>query len=217
LDAGFDSRRLRRMNNGIEFASFASSRTKEEAKSSLGLAGKTIVMFMGRLSEQKSLPTLLNAFSTARKNCRTLHLLLLGDGPSRLELEFQAEKLGMTANVTFAGSQRDVRPYLEAADVFALPSVSEGISNALLEAMSTGLACVVTPVGGNADVLDNGACGILLPPRDESAWAAALAELGNDSQRRDRLGAAARSRVRERYDFSVVGGQYESLYRELTR
>ncbi|MFZ5857955.1 MAG: glycosyltransferase family 4 protein [Chloroflexota bacterium] len=217
LAAGFDSRRLRRMNNGIEFAFFSSARTKDEAKSSLRLAGKTVVMFMGRLSEQKSLPTLLNAFSAARKKCPALHLLLLGDGPSRSELEFQAEKLGITSNVTFAGSQRDVRPYLEAADIFGLPSVSEGISNALLEAMSAGLACVVTPVGGNADVLDNGACGLLLPPRDESAWAASLAELGNDSLRRERLGAAARSRVRERYDFSVVGGQYESLYRELTR
>lgn len=217
LEAGFDPRRLRRMNNGIEFASFSSTRTKDEAKSSLGLDGKIVVMFMGRLSEQKSLPTLLNAFSAARKNSPALHLLLLGDGPSRPDLEFQAEKLGITANVTFAGSQRDVRPYLEAADIFALPSVSEGISNALLEAMSAGLACVATPVGGNAEVLDNGACGVLLPPRDESAWAAALAELGNDSQRREHLGAAARSRVRERYDFSVVGGQYESLYRELTR
>jgi glycosyltransferase involved in cell wall biosynthesis len=217
LEAGFDPRRLRRMNNGIEFASFSSSRTKDEAKSALGLDGKIIVMFMGRLSEQKSLPTLLNALSAARKQCPALHLLLLGDGPSRRDLEFQAEKLGISANVTFAGSQNDVRPYLEAADIFALPSVSEGISNALLEAMSAGLACVVTPVGGNAEVLDAGACGVLLPPRDESAWAAALAELGNDSQRRERLGAAARQRVRERYDFSVVGGQYESLYRELTR
>jgi glycosyltransferase involved in cell wall biosynthesis len=217
LEAGFDPRRLRRMNNGIEFASFSSSRTKDEAKSALGLDGKLIVMFMGRLSEQKSLPTLLNAFDAARKQCPALHLLLLGDGPSRRDLEFQAEKLGISANVTFAGSQNDVRPYLEAADIFALPSVSEGISNALLEAMSAGLACVVTPVGGNAEVLDAGACGVLLPPRDESAWAAALAELGNDSQRRERLGAAARQRVRERYDFSVVGGQYESLYRELTR
>lgn len=217
LAAGFDSRRLRRMNNGIEFASFASTRAKDEAKSSLGLGGKVVVMFMGRLSEQKSLPTLLNAFSSARKNFPALHLLLLGDGPSRPDLEFQAEKFGMTANVTFAGSQRDVRPYLEAADIFALPSVSEGISNALLEAMSAGLACVATPVGGNAEALDNGACGVLLPPRDESAWAAALAELGTDSQRRERLGAAARQRVRERYDFSVVGSQYESLYRELTR
>lgn len=217
LSAGFDPRRLRRMNNGIDFESFSSTRTKEEAKSALKLNGKVIVLFMGRLSEQKSLPTLFNAFAAARKDCPALHLLLLGDGPSRRDLEFQAERLGITADVTFAGSQRDVHPYLEAADVFALPSISEGISNALLEAMSAGLACIATPVGGNAEVLDYGACGVLLPPRDESAWAAALAEMGNDSQRRDRLGAAARQRVRERYDFSIVGAQYESLYRELTR
>ena len=215
--AGFDPCRLRRMNNGIDFESFSSTRTKEEAKFALNLSEKVIVLFVGRLSEQKSLPTLLNAFALARKNCPTLHLLLLGDGPSRPALESQAEMLGILGSMTLAGSLRDVHPYLEAADVFALPSVSEGISNALLEAMSAGLACVATPVGGNAEVLDAGACGVLLPPRDESAWAAALAELGNDSQRRERLGTAARQRVRERYDFSIVGGQYESLYRELTR
>jgi glycosyltransferase involved in cell wall biosynthesis len=217
LAAGFDPRRLRRMNNGIDIGSFSSTRSKDESKSALKLNGKVVVLFMGRLSEQKSLPTLLDAFALARKNCPALHLLLLGDGPARPALEFQAEALGISGNVTFAGSQRDVHPYLEAADVFALPSVSEGISNALLEAMSAGLACVATPVGGNAEVLDQGACGVLVAPRDESAWAAALAELGNDSQRRERLGTAARQRVRERYDFSVVGEQYEALYRELTR
>ncbi len=217
LAAGFDPRQLRRMNNGVDFESFSPTRSKAEARSKLKLDGKVIILFVGRLSEQKSLPTLINAFAVARKNSAALHLLLLGDGPSRPALESQTEALGISECVTFAGSQRDVRAYLEAADVFALPSISEGISNALLEAMSAGLACVATPVGGNAEVLNSGACGILVPPRDESAWAAALAELGNDSQRRERLGAAARARVRERYDFSVVGGQYESLYRELTR
>ena len=115
----------------------------------------------------------------------------------------------------FAGSQRDVRPYFEAADVFALPSVAEGISNALLEAMSFGVACAATPVGGNTEVLDGGNCGLLVPAGDESAWAEALAGLGNDSARRERLGAAGRQRVRERYDFSVVGQQYEKLYAAL--
>lgn len=217
LSAGFNPHRLCRMNNGIDIESFSSTHSKAESKSALKLDGKVIVLFMGRLSEQKSLPTLLNAFALARKNCSTLHLLLLGDGPSRPALESQAGALGILDNVTFAGSQRDVRPWLEAADVFALPSVSEGISNSLLEAMSAGLACIATPVGGNAQVLDVGVCGILLPPRDESAWAAALAGLGNDSQRRERLGMAARQRVRTCYDFSIVGEQYESLYRGLAR
>jgi glycosyltransferase involved in cell wall biosynthesis len=217
LAAGFDPRRLRRMNNGIDFELFSSDCSKSDARSALKLDGKVIVLFMGRLSEQKSLPTLLNAFALARENCPALHLLLLGDGPSRAALESLADALAVSDNVTFAGSQRDVHPYLTAADVFALPSVSEGISNALLEAMSAGLACVATPVGGNAEVLESGACGMLVAARDVSAWAAALSDLGNDSQRCERLGTAARQRVRERYDFSVVGEQYESLYRELTR
>ena len=213
LAAGFDPQRIRRMNNGIGAQKFAPRRARPAAKEKMGLADKVIVLFMGRLAEQKSLPTLLNSFAVAHKSIPDLPLLLLGDGPARPALEEQARSLGLTNSVTFAGSQRDVMPYLEAADMFALPSLAEGISNSLLEAMSAGLACVATPVGGNAEVL--GECGVLVPAGDERAWAEALAALGADPARRERLGAAASQRVRACYDFSVVGRQYEALYAEL--
>lgn len=215
LSAGFDPQRVRRMNNGIDAGAFVSASSRQEAQSALGLGGKVIVLSMGRLAAQKSLPVLLRSFAGALPDCPALHLLVLGDGPERAALEALAKSLEISNRVTFAGNQADVRPYLNAADLFALPSASEGISNALLEAMSAGLACLATPVGGNTEVLDAGRSGLLLPVGDVTAWSKALVELGQSAQARERLGKAAQERIRSEYDFDVVGARYEALYAEL--
>jgi len=171
---------------------------------------------VGRLAAQKSLPTLLEGLAQALPACSSLHLLLVGDGPERPALAHQAHALGLDGHVTFAGQQSDVRPYFEAADLFVLPSAAEGISNALLEAMSAGLACLATPVGGSPAVLEQGRCGLLLPVGQAAAWGQALAELGRDPERRQRLGQAAQQRIFSQYDFGVVGAQYEALYARLS-
>jgi glycosyltransferase involved in cell wall biosynthesis len=141
--------------------------------------------------------------------------LIVGDGPEKAALEEQTRALGIQRHVTFTGAQKNVRPYLQAADIFLLPSLTEGISNALLEAMSAGLACMTTPVGGSYEVLAGGRYGKMAGVEDAAAWAAALVELGNDPALRARLGALARQRILEEYDFNVVGARYETLYREL--
>jgi glycosyltransferase involved in cell wall biosynthesis len=123
--------------------------------------------------------------------------------------------LHIKQHVTFAGNQADVRPYLQAANIFALPSASEGISNALLEAMSAGLACMATPVGGNPHVLDQGRCGMILPVGDVQAWSVALSSLGLSAQLRERFGQAALDRVRSEYDLEIAGARYMALYAEL--
>jgi glycosyltransferase involved in cell wall biosynthesis len=215
ISAGFNPQRLRRMNNGIDAKAFASSASRHDAQSALGLAGKVVVLSMGRLAAQKALPMLFQSFAAALPGCPSLHLLVLGDGPERAALEALAKSLNISQHVTFAGNQADVKPYLNAADLFVLPSASEGISNALLEAMSAGLACLATPVGGNTAVLDDGRCGMLLPVGDVRAWSETLIQLGQSSWARERLGKAAQERVQNEYDFSVVGERYASLYADL--
>jgi glycosyltransferase involved in cell wall biosynthesis len=215
LAAGFDPKRLRRMNNGIDAKAFAPLASRPDAQSALGLAGKVVVLSMGRLAAQKSLPMLFQAFAAALAECPSLHLLVLGDGPERPALDTLVKSLNISEHVTFVGNQADVKPYLNAADLFVLPSASEGISNALLEAMSAGLACLATPVGGNAEVLDDGRCGMLLPVGDVRTWSDTLVQLGQSSWARERLGKAAQERVRSEYDFNVVGERYESLYADL--
>ena len=215
LSAGFSPQRVRRMNNGIDPRAFVPTLPRSEAQSALGLAGKVVALSMGRLAAQKSLPMLFQSFARTLPDCPHLHLLVLGDGPERATLEALAQSLNISDHVTFTGNRADVRPYLSAADLFVLPSVSEGISNALLEAMSAGLACLATPVGGNPEVLENGRCGLLLPVGDVPAWSQALVELGQSAAMRERLGKAARERIRSEYDFDVVGARYEALYAEL--
>ena len=214
LSAGFNPQRVRRMNNGIDARAFPLA-NRQAAQLALGLNGKIVVLSMGRLATQKSLPVLLQAFANALPNCPDLHLLILGDGPGRAALESLVQSLKISEQVTFAGNQADVRPYLNAAHLFVLPSSSEGISNALLEAMSAGLACLATPVGGNIEVLDQGRCGLLLPVGDVHAWSEAIIELVHSAQQRERLGKAAQERIRSEYDFDIVGARYESLYADL--
>jgi len=207
LAVGFDPSRLAKMKNGIDVGVFSPSYQKLE---------ETVnVLYIGRLAAQKSLQTLIEAFAQAAQDCPELRLTMVGDGPERPALEAKTRELGVADRATFTGRQDDVRPYLEAGDLFALPSAAEGISNALLEAMSSGLACLATPFGGNAEVLDQGRCGVLLPHGDVAAWSAALSQLGNDRESRGRLGTAARRRILDVYAFSMVGAQFEDLYQTL--
>lgn len=213
LANGFVPEQLKRMHNGVDARAFSPKRGRAEAKASLGLEGKTVALYMGRLAEQKNLGLLLEALAQALPDCPDLFLLLVGDGPERAKLERQSAALGIDDRVAFYGSQQEVLAYLEAADLFVLPSASEGISNALLEAMSAGLACLATPVGGSAEALDQ--CGLLLSLDDVKAWRQGLVALGNDPGQAARLGTAARQRIQDQYDFSVVGARYEALYRAL--
>lgn len=215
LSVGIPPQRVRMFNNGIEASAYAfDPQTKEQAKDVLGLRGKIVLLFVGRLDPVKSLSTILYAMANALQTV-PLHFMVVGDGIEKIPLQQQARELGIEQHITFTGSQKNVHPYLQAADIFVLPSFTEGISNALLEAMSAGLACMATPVGGSNEVLAGGEYGRMVPVADQQAWAAALVELGSNPAMRRQLGELARRRILETYDFNVVGAQYEALYAEL--
>lgn len=215
LAAGFLPDRIYRMVNGIDVSTFLHAISRQEAKAILEKQNKLLVLFVGRLVPEKSLPTLLKALHQALKNCRNLHLLLVGSGPEQAALQRLVHDLKIHEFVTFAGNQSDVKPYLNASDIFVLPSESEGMSNALMEGMAAGLPCIATPVGASPEMLENGKYGLLVPVGDVDAWADALVELARDPIRRQELGNAAHQRIMAEYDFSVVGARYEALYQEL--
>jgi len=215
LSVGFSASRVYSMFNGIETSSFVPTLSREDAKEALGMNDKILVLYVGRLVPQKSLATLLQAMKLAVQSCPNLHLMLVGDGSMRESLNALVVSLNIQEFVTFAGNQTNVKPFLWAADIFTLPSEQEGMSNALLEAMTSGLACLATPVGASSQMLNYGKCGLLLPVGDISAWGRALIDLGGDPKRRAELGKAARQRVMTEYDFSVVGARYEAFYQSL--
>jgi glycosyltransferase involved in cell wall biosynthesis len=215
ITAGFHRDRIRKMSNGIDAKSLSASSTLSTSKYIPLPDHKTIAIFVGRLTKQKSITTVLQALSIAAQSCPSLHLVLLGDGPERSALEDQVTSLAINEHVTFAGYQENVESYLRGAHIFVLPSLSEGISNALLEAMSYGLPCLASSVGGNVEVLDHGKYGILLPPNDVHAWAGALEQMAAVASLRLEMGELARQRILQKYDFAVIGKKYEELYEEL--
>ena len=142
-------------------------------------------------------------------------LLLVGDGPEREKLEKLVRDLGLDEVVAMPGMQKDVRPWLDCMDVFCLTSITEGTSITLLEAGACGIPAVVTDVGGNREVVEDGETGIVVPSGDEEGIAAAIAKLEGDEALRCRMGEAAGERVAERYSVEQMVEQYAALYEQI--
>jgi glycosyltransferase involved in cell wall biosynthesis len=117
--------------------------------------------------------------------------------------------------VTFVGAVRDVLPWLNSFDIFALPSLYEGMSNTLLQAMAVGIPPLATAVGGNAEVVEHGSCGLLFRPRDVQAMSADLKGLAADPDWRRRLGSNARQRVESCFSLQRMLLAYAQMYSDV--
>jgi glycosyltransferase involved in cell wall biosynthesis len=220
---GISSKRLTRIPNGVAIPAVAAyeSGIREAARTRLRLPQGKIVIYTGRLSAEKGLDTLLHAwrYVVASPLGRDANLLLLGEGTAyrnvEPELRAVALRLAITQHVSFLGRVSNVEEYLLAADVFVLGSVSEGMSNSLLEAMAAGLAVAASDIDANADVVQEGEHALLFPPGDVAANARVLMRLLADAGLRERLGRAARARVLEEFSASSVAERYLDLYSEV--
>ncbi|HEX9655858.1 MAG TPA: glycosyltransferase family 4 protein, partial [Bacteroidota bacterium] len=175
--------------------------------------GVTVVGFMGRLTEQKGLSYLLQADASLMSNEKVV-FLIVGDGELRAALEEEALKLKLT-NVIFAGFQRDVAGYLAMFDIFVLPSLWEGLPVALVEAMAVGKPVVATAVSGTPEVVTDGETGFLVEPKNVDQLAERITRLIEDPSLRDRMGRAARIRVKEKFSAATMIRATEQLYQEL--
>ena len=163
-----------------------------------------VVIAVGALNVHKSYGDLLDALAAARRTVRAARRILVGDGPQRGELAARAARLGLTEAVAFTGRvPYDAVPeWLAAADVFASSSRNEGTPRAVLEAMALELPVVATAAGGVAEVVVEGATGLLTAPGDAAALGARLAELLADLPRARALGARGRARVAAHFEFA---------------
>jgi glycosyltransferase involved in cell wall biosynthesis len=166
----------------------------KKALSLPGLENKTLILYTGRLVAQKALHLLLKALQNALTKYQDFHLLIIGHGEEKDALVALARELGIQDYVSFIDQVEDVKPFLNGADIFVLPSHAEGISNSLLEAMSCGLACIATRVGGSPEVLGNGEYGLLINPNSSEELADAIIRLREDAEERQRFGIMARKR-----------------------
>jgi glycosyltransferase involved in cell wall biosynthesis len=203
VPSGVDSERFR-----------ARAGERAVAKTRLGLAAdQPVVGTVGRLEPRKGTATLLEALAHIHADGhRDVVAVVAGDGPLRAELETLARRLGIAQHVRLLGDRADVRAVLAALDVFVLPSRTEGMSNALLEAMAMECGIVATAVGGTPEVMAGDTTGILVPAADPVALARATVRLLDVPEERARLGAAARRRVEERFDARAMVRRLEAVY-----
>lgn len=214
LAHGFSSDRVLALPNGIDIETIA--RAEPVSRGRLGLPEDArVLLFVGRLTRQKGLDILLNAFSMVAAEAPEAQLLVAGDGEDRRELEDLAEWLGLGRRVHFLGRRDDVPGLLKAAEACVLPSRWEGLSLVLLEAMAAGRPIVATRVEGHQEVLTEGRTGLLVEPQSPDALASALRRLLADAPLAARLGAAARDRVSREFTATAMTSRYVNLYDEL--
>ncbi len=214
LALGVPPARMVRMASGVDADHFHPGPADPQVEASL--PPRPRVVFTGRLHPQKNLDLLLEAWPAVVARAGA-SLVLVGDGPERDRLVARAGDLGLAGRVHFTGPVADPAEHLRAADAFALPSVAEGMSNSLLEAMATALPCLATEIGGNTDLLGPPPrrAGLLLPAGDGPAWSAALVAVLTDPALARELGSAARARVEAEFSLTAVVDRYQALYAAL--
>lgn len=215
LREGGNPASIRVIHNGLDAARFQQHASRQAVRRSLHLEdADEVVMIVANLIPYKGHAELLQALARLVPTHPRLRLLVVGEDRGIMaELQQQAHDLGIAAAVQWLGLRQDVPELLSVADVYVCASHEEGFSNALLEALAAGRAVVATCVGGNPEMLEQGALGVLVEPGSVEDLAAALADLLNDPARRESLGNHAAVRVAQRYGMESMVAQYLDLYR----
>ncbi|MBI5709096.1 MAG: glycosyltransferase [Candidatus Eisenbacteria bacterium] len=202
--------------NGISEA--PAVRPRAALRAELGLAADArVALAVGSLTPQKAQHVLLEAFARAARDLPAAVLLIAGEGRLRADLEARRDALGLGDRVRFLGARPDVPDLMEAADVFALTSVREGLSVTLLEAMRAGRAVVASRVGGNGEAVADGVTGLLAAPGDVAALAAGLAGLLGDPARAVAFGLAGRRRWAGHFTAERMVRETEEIYAAVAR
>jgi glycosyltransferase involved in cell wall biosynthesis len=182
----------------------------------LGLEGSDFVVgSVGMFRPEKGHADLIDAFAIAQKQVPRMKLLLVGDGRCKDDLAARARGHDLNGAVRIAGARSDVAQVLRAIDVFALPSHTEGLSIATIEAMSCGTPVVVTDCGGPTEIVNNEVTGLVVPPCDAQAMSEAIVRIAGDSTLRECLRSNGRARALDSFSLEGMLSSYDRLYREV--
>ena len=186
-----------------------------DIRAELGLAPDArIIGVVATLRVEKALEVMISAAAQVIQTFPDAHLVIAGDGPQRESLEAQVTSMGLTGHVHFLGERRDVTPLLQTVDVGALSSDWEGMPLFVLECMATGTPVVATNVGGLPEIVEDDRTGLLVPPRDPAALAAAISALLADPERGRLLAATAAERMDD-FTIETVAHRFADLYEQL--
>jgi glycosyltransferase involved in cell wall biosynthesis len=202
--------------NGVPNGRVETLRHRDIIRADLGVGDRFVVLSTGRLAEQKGLEYLIRAVQDTVDAVPALMVLLAGEGPLHSHLDQLIDELGVGDFVKLLGFRDDVAELLAAADVVVLPSLWEGLSISLLEAMAAGRPIVTTTIASNREVTRDGAVAMLVPPKDSSRLTSALRDLAASPETREELAAAGRREQLERYSLARMLDQYLDEYDRLT-
>ncbi len=215
--SGVSGERIALVPNGVDVARFTAT-DGGVLRRELGVEKSRILLgTVARLSEEKDHPTLLRAVQALHRSGREVMLVVVGEGALRDGLVAECARLGLRNHVRFLGARSDIPSILAGIDIFVLSSVTEGLSNAILEAMAAARPVVATRVGGNPELVEEGENGYLAPARDHMALAWSIEKLVDNARLRERMGLAGRRRVVARYSVERMVGCYESLIEQEVR
>lgn len=199
--------------NGVDVKRYGHAVDKSWVRSELGLETNAhVAAVVGTLKKQKGHQYLIEAAASIVRQCPNWHLLVIGDGELREELQAQSERLGLGKHIHFLGNRGDVPDLLAASDLFVLPSLWEGLPMALIEAMASGLPIVATEVSGTVQVMVSGETGILVSPGDAQKLTEAILRLVSDPEQALAMGVAARCRVEEEFSAQKQALEHLALY-----
>lgn len=204
---GVNAPRIRTIWNGIDRTRFGFT----------GPAQGGPALFVGRLSPEKDVGTLIRAAVIVAAQVPSFRLLIAGSGPCEGELSQLAKSLGISRNTRFLGAVRDVPALLRSASLFVLPSLTEGMPVTVLEAMASGLPVVATRVGGTPEAVEDRRSGLLVPPGDPARLADAILRLLSNAAAAREIGIEGHRRVAELFDVRTMVARYEEEYRAILR
>jgi len=205
---GFPPEKLRVIHNGVDIEKFRRGREgRDHLFAGVG-EGKLIVLVGNMHTDVKGHPWLIAAAPPVIREFPSTRFVLVGDGEQRPGFEQQVAKLGLEKNFLFLGRRADVAEILACCDIAVLPSRAEGLPNAVLEYMAAGLPAIVSRVGGNAELVEDGVTGLLVPPEDSEALAAGLLKVLRDP-------GLARQLAQNGHEFTIKNFSFERLVREV--
>ncbi|HBF33393.1 TPA: hypothetical protein DDW35_02395 [Candidatus Sumerlaeota bacterium] len=211
------SDKTRTLYNGVDIERFQDNSLRAPMRKTLGIADNELVIINhGRLVSQKNPQVFIRVAEEIAKTRQNVRILIAGDGGLREELEKIAAQKSVADKIQFLGKRDDIPELLQAADLYMMASFKEGFSNALIEAMAAGLPVVATDVGGNAEAVEQGKSGVIVPPHDDDAFVAAVARLVDNADERARLSEGARTRA-QRFSLNNMVAEVQALYLELAQ
>jgi glycosyltransferase involved in cell wall biosynthesis len=208
--------KLHVIGNAPGHSKWESARSPAEVRTGLGISlNAKIILFIGRLADVKGCDLLIHALPGILADLPETVCVVAGSGPAEESLQNLASSLGIQEQIKFLGSRKDIAELLAAADVFCLPSREEGMSLALLEAMSAGKPIVASGIAANRAVITQNTTGMLVPPEDAGALRQALLDLLAHPDKAARLGTAAQAYALSTYNAQAQRETYDRLYRKL--